>query len=93
MTQEFFRLGNLLIIEGKFCFDTIDQVLYLESIMKNSGAENDIALRITVGMRGLGNTSPFSKNYISIRTNCSTSFCIDMISFIEFFLFLSSIIW
>ncbi|KAL2535070.1 AAA-lid-3 domain-containing protein [Abeliophyllum distichum] len=55
MTQEFLRLDNLLIAQGKFRFDTIDQVLCLEVVM-----ENDIAGRISaVGMGGLGNISPF----------------------------------
>ncbi|CAI9779473.1 unnamed protein product [Fraxinus pennsylvanica] len=39
-------------------------VLHSESIMKNGGVESDIALIIisAIGMRGLGNTSPFSKD-------------------------------
>lgn len=71
MTQEFFKLGNLLIAEGTFCFDKIDRVLRMESVMKNGGAKNDIVGRIcVVGMRGLGNTSPFSKvHFLYINLN------------------------
>lgn len=59
MTQEVFRLGNLLIAEGKFCFDTIDQVMHLlESVIRNGGAKIDLAGRISaVGMRGIGKFS------------------------------------
>ncbi|KAL2533461.1 Uncharacterized protein Adt_06812 [Abeliophyllum distichum] len=59
MAHEFFsfkRLGNLLIVEGKFCFVTNDLVLQSETVMKNEAAQNTIGGRIRdVGMGGIGN--------------------------------------
>ncbi|KAL2554188.1 Uncharacterized protein Fot_07807 [Forsythia ovata] len=73
MAPEFFifkRLGNLLITGGEFCFNTTDQVLDWEKIIKNGGGENEIFGRIPVfGMDGIGNITP--RNYsIRIKTLC-----------------------
>ncbi|KAL2537900.1 Uncharacterized protein Fot_19291 [Forsythia ovata] len=44
MAQEIFvlkRIGNLRIAYGKFCFNTIDQVLLFETVIKNGAAKKN----------------------------------------------------
>lgn len=56
----FGRLGNLLIVEDKFCFDANDPVHHLETVMKNDGAQSVMSGRICdIGMGGIGNITTF----------------------------------
>lgn len=76
MAQEFFfvkRSGNLLILEGKFCFEKSDRRLRLENLMKNGGVENEIFGRnLVVGMGGIGNITP-QNCYCSLKILCRSA--------------------
>lgn len=66
----FEKLGILLIVEGKFCFNTTDPMLHLQFVMKNDLSQSKRGGRLRhLGMGGIGNitTLALSLRFLPLR--------------------------